>query len=143
MVPKDFKDSGVDALPNIEIDEATDEYLTFAARIAGLTKSQVVAQLVAQAKTSSDAQPPTSDRTVTIHADYEGHRTSGRFFVGPSRIEITDGPLAGESFRTPSEAARAVVSHYKPSVSPHRNGWAFWIITASGNPLQTIRHDGR
>jgi hypothetical protein len=43
-------------------------------------------------------------------------------------------------FRTPSEAARKVVAEINPGVSPHRNGWSFWVISATGAPLQAIRH---
>jgi hypothetical protein len=34
-----------------------------------------------------------------------------------------------------------VVAHYKPDVSPSRNGWSFWVLDdGSGKFLQTIRH---
>ncbi|MEV8512791.1 hypothetical protein [Dactylosporangium sp. NPDC051484] len=129
-------------MPSVEIDEATDQYLTFAASIARITKGQVVARLVAEARASTGPVPADTDEEVAIHADYAGHRTRATFVRGPGRIEIADGPLAGREYRTPSEAARAVVSHYNPSVSPHRNGWAFWIISRDGAPLQQIRHHG-
>lgn len=96
---------------------------------------------MAQARSSPGQE--TSDRDdVAIHADYEGHRTHARF-VSPGRIEIADGPLAGATYGSPSEAARAVVAHCKPTVSPHRNGWSFWILTGSGDPLQTLRRHVR
>ncbi|MFC0532499.1 hypothetical protein [Phytohabitans kaempferiae] len=130
-------------MASIDIDDTTDQYLEFAANVGGVTKGQIVAQLVAAARTR--AKPPLESKesdqnAVAIHVDYDGHRTRAQFVPGPGRIEITDGPLAGMTFRTPSEAARAVVGHYKPTVSPHRNGWVFWIITANGEPLQSIRH---
>jgi hypothetical protein len=128
-------------VPTVEIDQVTDQFLEFAAKVAGISKGEVVTQLVATsqpAPVAAPADPPAT--SVPIHADYEGHRTHARFHPGPGRIEITDGPLAGTSYRTPSEAARAVVAHYKPDVSPHRNGWHFWIITKTGGPLQAIRH---
>ncbi|GAB3856413.1 hypothetical protein GCM10029963_52730 [Micromonospora andamanensis] len=59
---------------------------------------------------------------------------------GPGRVEITAGPLAGQVFKTPSQAARAIVGHYKPEVSPHRNGWSFFVIEETGAPLQILRH---
>jgi hypothetical protein len=125
-------------VPAVEIDEATDEYLTFAANIAGIPKGQVIARLVAQARSSPSQETDDSMDEVAIHADYKGHRTRARF-IRPGRIEVVDGPLAGTAYGSPSEAARAVVAHYKPTVSPHRNGWSFWILTASGDPLQTLR----
>lgn len=130
-------------MPSVDIDDTTDQYLEFAANVAGLTKGQIVAQLVAAARVRP--KPPaerkeSSQNGVAIHADYDGHRTRARFITGPGRIEITDGPLAGATYRTPSKAAQAVVGHYKPTVSPHRNGWIFWIITDTGEPLQSVRH---
>jgi hypothetical protein len=129
-------------VPHVEIDETTDQYLDFAAKIAGMTKGQVIAQLVGVNPSTEMPTLTGESGAVPIHADYDGHRTVARFFPGPGRIEIVEGPLAGRTFRTPSEAARAVVNHYKPNVSPHRNGWAFWFVTAGGAPLQSIRHRG-
>lgn len=127
-------------VPSVDIDDTTDQYLEFAANVAGLAKGQIVALLVAAARTKAKPPVESMDRGgVAIHADYDGHRTRARFTPGPGRIEITDGPLAGTTYRTPSEAARAVVGHYKPTVSPHRNGWVFWIVTDTGEPLQSIR----
>src|SRR5262245_7813136 len=131
-------------MPMIEIDQQTDDYLALAARVAGISKGQVVAHLVVLARSDplvdSPARPG-GDRTVPIHADYEGHRTNARYVRGPGRIEIVDGPLAGESFKTPSEAAVRVVKEYNPEVNPNRNGWTFWVISETGAPLQTIRYD--
>jgi hypothetical protein len=127
----------------IEIDAETDEFLSVAARVAAISKGQVVAQLVALAKAEPNPTSPAvrSSAAVTIHADYEGHRTSARYIRGPGRIEILDGPLADTSYKTPSEAAREVVKLYNPSVTANRNGWTFWSISESGDPLQTIRYD--
>lgn len=37
-------------------------------------------------------------------------------------------------------AARAVMAHYKPRVSPNCNGWSFWVLDdGSGKHLQCIR----
>jgi hypothetical protein len=69
-----------------------------------------------------------------------GHRTYASFVPGPGRIEITSGPLTGAVRRTPSEAARKTVNHYNPDVSPHRNGWGFFYLVATGAPLQSLRY---
>ncbi|HEX6684100.1 MAG TPA: hypothetical protein VF062_14950 [Candidatus Limnocylindrales bacterium] len=130
-------------MPMIEIDQETDQYLEFAARVAGMDKGQVVAQLVhlAKASTNGGDKPGTAKAAVLIHAVYEGHRTHAQYIRGVGRIEITDGPLAGQAFKTPSEAAKAVVSHHNPDVTANRNGWTFWLVTDGGAPLQTIRYD--
>jgi hypothetical protein len=129
-------------MPTVEIDEDTDRYLSFAARVAQISKGAVVARLVAGDRPQAPSVEP-GDSRVAVHADYAGYRTAAMFVPGPARVEIVDGPLAGQVFRSPSEAARAVVSHYRPTVSAHRNGWSFWIVTATGLPLQAIRRQGR
>lgn len=129
----------------IEVDEQTYRSLEFAARMSGSTAGEVVARLVAAASmpasVSAEGKEQTEDgREVGVYVDYEGHRTHGVYSRDTTRIDITSGPLAGRSFKTPTGAARAVVAHYKPGVSPNRNGWSFWVIDdGSGKFLQSIR----
>ncbi|MEV0001270.1 hypothetical protein AB0H28_03145 [Micromonospora sp. NPDC050980] len=132
-------------MPLIDIDEDTDNYLAFAADVAGLTKGQIVARLVREARTRAGArrdEPTDGEETpaVKVYADYAGHRTFASFVPGPGRIEITSGPLAGRVYKTPSQAAREIVKHYNPEVSPHRNGWSFFLISDNSAPLQTLRY---
>lgn len=131
-------------MPHIDVDEATDRYLAFAASIAGLTKGEVVARLVAQVQAGTAPSPGDEANeepaSVRVYADYAGHRTYASFVPGPGRIDVTSGPLAGRSFRTPSQAAREIVKHYNPEVSPHRNGWSFFSLATTGAPLQSLRH---
>jgi hypothetical protein len=42
--------------------------------------------------------------------------------------EISSGPLAGRSFKSPSEAARAVIEQVNPAVNSNRNGMTFWRV---------------
>lgn len=131
-------------MPHVEVDDDTDGYLEFAANIAGLTKGEVVARLVEQARAVVSPQPEAAEPSaVRVHADYAGHRTTALFTPGPGRIEITSGPLAGQVYRTPSEAARRVIKRYKPGVSGSRNGWSFWVVTGTGAQLQSLRHASR
>jgi hypothetical protein len=128
----------------IEVDDHTDRVIEFAARMANITKGEVVARLVEQASVPAVA-PPTAEASgasdvINVHADYTGHRTQGTYDPVTTRIDITSGPLAGRSFKTPTGAARAVVAQYNPEVSPSRNGWTFWILSdGSGRLLQHIR----
>jgi hypothetical protein len=129
-------------MATIEVDAETDRYLDFASRVARISKGEVVARLVAaEGLPELDAAPPAVG--VLVHSDYAGYRTRARFVPGPARIEILDGPLAGKTFKSPTAAARAVVSHYRPTVSAHRNGWSFWTVSASGVPLQNLRYQAR
>lgn len=129
-------------MPTITVDAPTFDALTLAARLTGMTEGEVVARLVQKSQLAPDAPRSTDDAEsgVPIFADYDGHRTNARYDPLTTRIDIVDGPLAGKSFKSPSSAARAVVSHYRPNVSPHRNGWSFWMLAdGSGRFLQQIR----
>ncbi|MEO3939335.1 hypothetical protein V3N99_21705 [Dermatophilaceae bacterium Soc4.6] len=134
----------------LEIDDQTGRVLEFAARMAQVTPAQLVARLVDQASLTAPAPaltPSASSRgrdgLIAVRADYEGFRTTGWFDPATSRIDITGGPLDGQSFKSPTGAARAVVGHYKPGVSPHRNGWSFWLLDDGSNQLlQSIRPRG-
>lgn len=128
----------------IEVDEQTYRSLEFAARISNTTAGEVVARLVAAASmpepappAGGDSQPP---KGLAVYADYDGHRTHASYDRDTTRIDVASGPLAGLSFKTPTGAARAVVAHYKPGISPNRNGWSFWTLDdGSGRLLQSIR----
>lgn len=128
----------------IEVDAQTYRSLEFAARMSGCTAGDVVARLVAEASMPTPAKDG-SEQTEevsgeAVYADYAGHRTQGKYDPRTTRIDITSGPLNGRSFKTPTGAARAVVAHYKPGVSPNRNGWSFWILDdGTGRFLQSIR----
>ncbi|MBL7496135.1 hypothetical protein I6A84_01155 [Frankia sp. CNm7] len=133
---------------SVEVDDQTYRSLALAARMSGCTAGEVVARLVADTgMPTSPASSATEGKqhseamgVVAVYADYEGRRTQARYDPKTSRIDITSGPLGGQSFKTPTGAARAVVGHYKPSVSPHRNGWLFWVLDdGSGKFLQSIR----
>lgn len=113
------------------------------ARLAGRTQGQVV-EWLEQTKMPSDANASNDedDQIVKVYSDYGGHRTSAAFNRLTARVDIVDGPLAGQSFRAPSGAAAAVVTQYNPKVSPHRNGWHFWVLDdGSGKFLASLRGD--
>jgi hypothetical protein len=108
--------------------------------MADVTEGEIVRRLIAASSLETNELDP-GQKGLAIYADYEGHRTRALYFA-PARVQIADGPLKGESFRTPTGAARAVVRHYNPSVNDNRNGWGFWQIDNGGGPrawLQSIR----
>src|SRR4051812_5234912 len=130
-------------MTSVELDQSTFDAIDLAARITGLSHSQVVARLVQQSRAApapAVLAPGADERAIDVQADYEGHRTTARFHQLTNRVDIVGGPLAGQSFKSPSSAARAVVAHYKPGVSPQRNGWTFWMLSdGSGRSLQSLR----
>ena len=125
---------------SINVDEQTFRSLEFAARISNMTPGEVVARLVANASTSSENEE-TEQRAhgpsgvIPVYADYDGHRTEGYYDPLTTRIDLISGPLAGKSFKSPTGAARAIISHYKPDVSSNRNGWTFWMLNDGSNRL--------
>jgi hypothetical protein len=108
--------------------------------MANLSESAIIRRLIEVSALAESERAQPSDRGVDIYADYEGHRVQARY-VAPTRVEIVDGPLAGQSFKTPTGAARAVVRHHNPDINDNRNGWTFWQLDDSGarRPLQSIR----
>lgn len=128
-------------MATIEVDEYTKRTLSFAARMANLTEGGIVRRLIAASALPEEDNPESTDVGAAIYADYEGHRVRARYFE-PARVEILDGPLAGQSFKTPTGAARAVIRHYNPGINDNRNGWAFWQIedeSGARTSLQSIR----
>lgn len=127
-------------MATIDVDEQTAFALRLAADTAGISEGEVVRRLIERHRPSAEPTDSiTSSATVAVHTVYEGHRTAATYDPTTHRVTITDGPLAGRSFKSPSGAAIAVVAHYRPSVNPNRNGWSFWTVTSSGELLQTLR----
>jgi hypothetical protein len=124
-------------MATIEVDEAAKRTVSFAARMAGVTEGEIVRRLIAANALEVEEGEPRQEG-VLVYADYEGSRTRARYFA-PARVEITDGPLKGRSFRSPTGAARAVVRHYNPSVNDNRNGWSFWQIDNGSGPRVWLR----
>ncbi|MFJ9863203.1 DUF262 domain-containing protein [Streptomyces sp. NPDC101165] len=75
---------------------------------------------------------------VEVHVVYESRRVNGFYDPASRTVTIPSGPGRGE-YETPSGAAVAVVRALNPHVSPQRNGWSFWTVTATGQLLQSIR----
>lgn len=128
-------------MATIEVDEDTKRTVSFAALMANLSEGAIVRRLIATSTLAGGERSQPTDRGVTIYADYEGHRVRARY-VEPARVEIVDGPLAGQSFKTPTGAARAVIRHYNPDINDNRNGWTFWQLDDDSGvrrSLQSIR----
>ena len=129
-------------MATIEVDGETKRTVAFAAEMAGVSEGEIVRRMVAASAGRQEA-PVTESAGVPIYADYAGHRTRALYFA-PARVEITDGPLKGTSYKTPTGAARAVVRQYNSKVNDNRNGWGFWQLDQSGPRrwLQSIRPQG-
>ena len=131
-------------MPTIDVDNDTKRSVAFAARMAGVSEGEIVRRLILATAPAERSVPVSGETGVAIFAVYEGRRTRAIYYP-PGRVEIIDGPLQGESFKSPTGAARAVVRHYNPAVDDNRNGWSFWQIDNGGGArvwLQSIRATG-
>jgi hypothetical protein len=72
---------------------------------------------------------------------YEGQRIDAIYHTRTKRVDAGTGVLAGQSFKSPSGAAMAIVRALNPKVHPNRNGWTFWTITQTGKTLEAIKPD--
>lgn len=128
----------------IEVSSTTASRLTLLASAWETTIDGAVARLIDRLTTEpARAASPDADGGVPVHAVYEGQRAEGLYSPATKELKITAGPGAGHTYRRPSGAAIAVVQEVNPKVNPNRNGWNFWVLTATGASLQTIRNEGR
>ncbi|MGW1916066.1 hypothetical protein ACWCQS_36425 [Streptomyces sp. NPDC002076] len=79
-----------------------------------------------------------TENGVEIYAIYESRRVNTYYDPSSRTVTIPAGPGRGE-YDTPSGAAVAVVRALNPHVNPNRNGWSFWIVTVTGQLLQSLR----
>lgn len=130
-------------MATIEIDPETESAINFAAKVAGVSQSEIIRRLVelySATEADGPTTPPARTSEVPIHLDYSGERTEGLFNRTTHRVEVASGPLAGKAWKSPSGAACAVIAELNPSVKPNRNGWKEWIVTETGETLQSIRN---
>lgn len=132
---------------SIEVHTAAAAKIALLARAWNVTQAEAVDRLLGEfesgPRSSSPTEPCPAHQLIPVHAEYQGVAARGHYDPLSGSLEITDGPTAGRTFRTPSAAAIAVVSAVNPSVNPNRNGWNFFTITATGQRLQHIRPAGR
>lgn len=124
----------------IDLTETTHDRLRLLAAAWGKDEEGAVAELIRRLGGDRPVTKPTPEgEVVPIHFEYRGTRVEGEYSRKSQRVTITSGSLAGTTYPKPSPAARAVVGSVAPEVNPHRNGWAHWIVTETGEPLQSIR----
>jgi hypothetical protein len=124
----------------IDLDDETYALVRFAAQAFEVSESEVVARAVR--RLSSDPEPSASDpwEPVDLYAEYEGHRVEATYLPATRRLTVTSPPVAGETFTTPSAAARAVVLGLNPDRSAAQtNGWRFWRVAATHQRLDVLR----
>ncbi|MEW1752416.1 hypothetical protein [Streptomyces angustmyceticus] len=109
------------------------------ARAWGVDPEGVVLRLLEHFE-GADAPAPAGPTSglVAVHALYSGHKVPGEYDPESQSLVILSGPAQGR-YKSPSGAATAVLQAYNPEVAPHRNGWSFWVVEATGARLQSLR----
>lgn len=129
-------------MATIELDDETYQLVLFAARLFGVSESEVVARAVRALSQPDAVTAPAPDLWVPVplYGEYEGHRVEAEYVRATRRLTVTTPPLAGQTFSTPSAAATAVIGALKPArASAQTNGWKFWRIAATHQRLETLR----
>lgn len=129
-------------MQTIELDEQTAALVRFAARMAGLTDSEVVARAVRSYAGQPAELPPRRDpwQPIALYGEYEGTRVEATYVPATRRVTVTSEPIAGEEFRSPSGAARAVIAALNPArTASQSNGWRFWHIAETHQRLEVLR----
>lgn len=131
-------------MATISIPRQTHDRLELLARAWGVPVAAVIDRLLEEFQAGrQDPRQNSDDREasagVKIYADYQGVRTEAQFDPVTHRVRVTSGPLAGQSWKSPSGAAVAVVRDANPRIRAERNGWGFWVVADTGEALQTLR----
>lgn len=83
-------------------------------------------------------QPEVQPEWIPVFGIYRNHRVTGSFEAVTQAMTIPEGAGQG-SYKQPGAARAAVVRALAPEVHPGGNGWFFWRLERTGEPLQSIR----
>lgn len=125
----------------ITVSKAVHDQVQLLGRAWALADGAVIERLLMefQASDHRGSTPTLEAGEVPIYAIYQGSKTEGMFEPDTRRLRITTGPLAGQTWKSPSGAAVAVVRRANPTIRAERNGWGFWIVAATGEALVSLR----
>ncbi|MFG2920921.1 hypothetical protein ACGFYA_05325 [Streptomyces sp. NPDC048305] len=125
---------------DVKLGEVASRQVSLLARAWGVDAEGVVLRLLDhfEAVGGERSAEAVKRGVVAVHARYAGHKVCGEFDLESRSLVITSG-LAQGRYKSPSGAATAAVKAYKPEADPHRNGWSFWIVDATGARLQSLR----
>lgn len=130
----------------IEVDDATYDRLQFAARVAGISMTELIRRLTLTSGADLSAGQPATVQPrsgeIEVYATYRGERVDGRLDLETERLRITGGPegLVGRSFRSPTQAAVETVKTINPDRErPETNGWRFWREAGSDRVIDRLR----
>ena len=129
-------------MPALTISTRTYDRITDLARAWGITDEAAIVRLIDSWKRASTGSRDDEDQ-VRVHVVYLGERVEGIYHPSTSLMDIVSGPVPSATGLKPSPAAGVVIRAINKArgrrVTGSRNGWGFWIVTATGELLQSIR----
>lgn len=135
-------------MPSITVSQYAHGRFTDIARARGMSDEEALLWLIDVWKeaTSTTTGPADGDQ-VPVHVVYLGERVEGIYHPSTGLIDIVSGPAPKVTGLKPSPAAgeviRAINEARGKEVTGGRNGWGFWVVTATGELLQSIRTKAR
>lgn len=129
-------------MPTLTVGTRTYDRITDLARAWGISDEAAIVRLIDSWKLASSGAPDETDQ-VRVHVVYLGERVDGSYHPSTGLMDIVSGPVPKGTGLKPSaaagEAIRAINEARGKKVTGSRNGWGFWIVTSTGEPLQSIR----
>jgi hypothetical protein len=130
-------------MKRIEVSDESYRAIELAANMGNTTHAAVIAELLDRATrpAAGGLQPDPDSDDRAIFKVYKGQRTDGILTPSTGRVIITTGPLAGQSFDSPSGAARAVIVNQTGNQAATNNGWKeFWVLDdGTRRKIQAVR----
>jgi hypothetical protein len=129
-------------MPALTVGSRTYDRITDLARAWGVSDEEAIVRLIDFWKRARSGAEDDADQ-VRVHVVYLGQRADGVYHPSTKLMDIVSGPAPGATGLKPSRAAgeviRAVNSARGKKVTGSRNGWDFWIVTATGDLLRSVR----
>jgi hypothetical protein len=129
-------------MPTLTVSSRTYDRITDLARAWGVSDEAAIVNLIDLWKRASSGAQDEADE-VRVHVVYLGERIDGIYHPRTGLMDIISGPVPKFTRLKPSpaagEAIRAINRSRGKRVTGSRNGWEFWIVTATGEFLQSIR----
>lgn len=84
---------------------------------------------------------------IHLHATFDGERAEGIYHPATGLLDIVSGPAPKATGLKPSPAAKEFIQAVKKAKGQtafgyrtgSTNGWKFWVVTATGKRLESIR----
>ena len=129
-------------MANLTVSTHTYDRVTDLAKAWRTTEDGAIVRLIDAWKGASTSSRDGKDE-IRVHVVYRGERADGIYHPSTGLIDIVSGLGSKATGLKPSPAAgeviRAVNTDRGKTVTGSRNGWDFWVVTTTGEPLQSIR----